>query len=381
MGVASFPWEPKVDAAAQGAAPSQIAPANASQGGGYSMAVPQAGSSSSLPTPPVPLMSNADSGVKQEPGIKPEPASGAASSIPAHVPAFTGGGQGAARAIQHITNQFGSRAATSINTIRSGLVQQQPGAAAGPGGAASQVPIPNPQAQYQQQQQQRMAAQQQQQQQQRAQQAAPNSLSANQMDGVADADASPVEGVLFRQSSQGEMVELGRLEIDRMIHAQIAANARRMEGGGLMLALKQQQQQQQQRPVASKATKSSRGSGGRAVVGAGQVDGPGDDDLKDEDPDLDAINSDLDDPEDDADSSDEEEEGLGHIMLCMYDKVQRVKNKWYVGGPDTLVFSCFSVAALPETDISCRKCTLKDGVLTVNGKEYVFHKATGEYEW
>jgi hypothetical protein len=29
----------------------------------------------------------------------------------------------------------------------------------------------------------------------------------------------------------------------------------------------------------------------------------------------------------------------------------------------------------------CRKCTLKDGVLTVNGKEYVFHKATGEYEW
>jgi transcription initiation factor TFIIA large subunit len=28
-----------------------------------------------------------------------------------------------------------------------------------------------------------------------------------------------------------------------------------------------------------------------------------------------------------------------------------------------------------------RKCTLKDGVLTVNGKEYIFHKATGEYEW
>lgn len=28
-----------------------------------------------------------------------------------------------------------------------------------------------------------------------------------------------------------------------------------------------------------------------------------------------------------------------------------------------------------------RKCTLKDGVLTVNGKEYVFHKANGEYEW
>lgn len=24
---------------------------------------------------------------------------------------------------------------------------------------------------------------------------------------------------------------------------------------------------------------------------------------------------------------------------------------------------------------------MKDGVLTVNGKEYVFHKASGEYEW
>lgn len=32
-------------------------------------------------------------------------------------------------------------------------------------------------------------------------------------------------------------------------------------------------------------------------------------------------------------------------------------------------------------DTRCRKCILKDGVLTVNGKEYVFHKATGEYEW
>jgi len=32
-------------------------------------------------------------------------------------------------------------------------------------------------------------------------------------------------------------------------------------------------------------------------------------------------------------------------------------------------------------DQSNRKCTLKDGVLTVNGREYVFQKATGEYEW
>ena len=36
---------------------------------------------------------------------------------------------------------------------------------------------------------------------------------------------------------------------------------------------------------------------------------------------------------------------------------------------------------MQHSNVSRRKCTLKDGVLTVNGKEYVFHKATGEYEW
>ena len=35
----------------------------------------------------------------------------------------------------------------------------------------------------------------------------------------------------------------------------------------------------------------------------------------------------------------------------------------------------------PVTDLDYRKCVLKDGVLSVNGKDYVFHKATGEYEW
>lgn len=42
-------------------------------------------------------------------------------------------------------------------------------------------------------------------------------------------------------------------------------------------------------------------------------------------------------------------------ILCTYDKVQRVKNKW--------------------------KCTLKDGVMSVGGKEWVFHKGMGEFEW
>ncbi|KAK9453814.1 transcription factor IIA, alpha/beta subunit [Dipodascopsis uninucleata] len=72
--------------------------------------------------------------------------------------------------------------------------------------------------------------------------------------------------------------------------------------------------------------------------------------------DSDAINSDLDDPEDDLNSQDDEDnEDAGMIMLCLYDKVQRVKNKW--------------------------KCFLKDGVVNVNGKDYLFGKGNGEYEW
>ena len=67
-----------------------------------------------------------------------------------------------------------------------------------------------------------------------------------------------------------------------------------------------------------------------------QLDGEGDED------DEDAINSDLDSSGDEAGKEDEEEEEIDS-MLCTYDKVQRVKNKW--------------------------KCTLKDGILLANGKE------------
>ena len=59
--------------------------------------------------------------------------------------------------------------------------------------------------------------------------------------------------------------------------------------------------------------------------------------------DEDAINSDLDDPDDDLDNGDDENDETMDYMLCTYDKVQRVKNKW--------------------------KCTLKDGILTTNKKE------------
>ncbi|KAK9469265.1 transcription factor IIA, alpha/beta subunit-domain-containing protein [Lipomyces arxii] len=70
----------------------------------------------------------------------------------------------------------------------------------------------------------------------------------------------------------------------------------------------------------------------------------------------DAINSDLDDPDDELNSQDDDDgDESGMIMLCLYDKVTRTKNKW--------------------------KCVLKDGIVNVNGKDYLFGKGSGEYEW
>ncbi|CAI5759567.1 unnamed protein product [Candida verbasci] len=92
-----------------------------------------------------------------------------------------------------------------------------------------------------------------------------------------------------------------------------------------------------------------------------QVDGTLDDEEDDEDDDdgdmfndSDDINSDLDDLESEK-SEEEDGDQEGQIMLCLYDKVQRIKNKW--------------------------KSSLKEGIANINQKDYVFHKATGECEW
>lgn len=70
-----------------------------------------------------------------------------------------------------------------------------------------------------------------------------------------------------------------------------------------------------------------------------------------------AINSDLDDSDDDAlrAEGDDEDEGDVQTVLCLFDKVQRTKNKW--------------------------KCVLKDGIVNVNGRDFAFNKANGEFEW
>ncbi|WYZ44342.1 hypothetical protein EsH8_VII_000778 [Colletotrichum jinshuiense] len=323
--VASFPWDPKPDAPAPAAPPpTTAAPPPAAP---YS----QAQLSPQLPVPGLPLPGGAPTeqarnpAVKEEPYIKPEPGVQNVSMPPAQQDP-QGAGLAAYRAAQHVRGQFGEKGAGSINAIQASATSRP----------AGQVPLPQMPGQQQQQQYRPGVPQQ-------GQQPRPPSngqpgVNPSQTDGTGD--DFDFEGVLLQRDADGNQRELGRIDIDRMIHAQIAANAKSMEGGGLMLPLKEATRHK------SAAVSRSKGK----EHGVAPYDGYDDDEV-----DEDAINSDLDDPDEDKDEDEVDDEGLGHIMLCMYDKVQRVKNKW--------------------------KCILKDGVLTVNGKEYVFHKATGEYEW
>ncbi|KHC76394.1 transcription initiation factor TFIIA large subunit, partial [Candida albicans P78042] len=85
-----------------------------------------------------------------------------------------------------------------------------------------------------------------------------------------------------------------------------------------------------------------------------QVDGESEFDEFESDGDLsDDINSELDSDSDKEEEDDDEEET--NFALCLFDKVQRIKNKW--------------------------KSTLVAGIANINGKDYVFHKANGESEW
>ncbi|CDU25709.1 related to TOA1-transcription factor TFIIA-L [Sporisorium scitamineum] len=70
--------------------------------------------------------------------------------------------------------------------------------------------------------------------------------------------------------------------------------------------------------------------------------------------DNDEIGSDLDDS-DDEDLDGGADGDNDDMVLCLYDKVQRVKNKW--------------------------KCVLKDGVASIDGRDYLFAKCNGEFEW
>lgn len=360
LNVASFPWDPPppqpapvapaapaAAAAAAAAAPPATAPAP--QGG-----TPSYTSAQLSPPPnaqPLPLanglpapngaQAKSDAAVKQEPAIKQEPGIANTGMPPAHsgnAPQQYGGNPNgphnvaAQRAMSQLQNQYGAAAAASISAIQGfGQGGQGQGASASPrpAGAAAQpgqAQRPASQAQYAQQMANRTAAMQQQQQQQpRQPQGAPvpypgqgnpptqqNGFQQSQVDGAGD----DFEGVLLRRNENGETSEMGRVDVDRLLHQQIASRAKQMEGGGLMLPLKQATKHK------SIATKSGLG-------GPSGFDGI-DDELKREEEDEDAINSDLDDPNEVDIGEEDDDENMDQVMLCMYDKVQRVKNKWYV---------------------------------------------------
>jgi transcription initiation factor TFIIA large subunit len=145
--------------------------------------------------------------------------------------------------------------------------------------------------------------------------------------------------------------EEGRIAADQFMRARVDALAARQDSG-LMMPLSQMPKGRKRKAAARVliAEDAERASSSAFAPSAAGFDGTkeedDDDDVKEEkEHDSDAINSDLDDSEDDLANGDDSDDDTMDYMLCTYDKVQRVKNKW--------------------------KCTLKDGILTTNKKECV----------
>lgn len=149
------------------------------------------------------------------------------------------------------------------------------------------------------------------------------SLKNSQVDGAGDARAEYDAEIARRRALVAQHREAG----DQLIRDRVLAAQQSLEGGGLMLPLGEQMSIARREPRRSNKSSLARAQG----------DAAGDDDE-----DEDAINSDLDDP-DDIDETAADDDTVTNMMLCTYDKVQRVKNKW--------------------------KCTLKDGILNVDGAE------------
>ncbi len=343
LNVAQFPWDPKPEAAPTPVMsnPPQIG-SNYHQMDNAPLAQPQ--STFSLPPlPPMQPMNDNSSGprIKSEPSVE----------NGLNLPSYSGGSGMTAqqRAAQNLQASYGARAAASINAIQSNLPQQgqqqghqqnmqqqqqqQHQQQQRPSNA--QMPRPNlSQAQYQQAMAETAARQ-------RAQL---QSMGGAQTDGADEVEEESV-GIMKRFDGQGNEFEIGRVDIDHMIRRKIEAMGRTMEGGGLMLPLKERNPATKSKKRKSPTSENLTYGCPHPLPNAGpssqvppQYDGGDDDDddddksnvLKEEDLDEDAINSDLDDPDDGLNEEEDDDEAMGHIMLCMYDKVQRVKNKWCV---------------------------------------------------
>jgi transcription initiation factor TFIIA large subunit len=157
-------------------------------------------------------------------------------------------------------------------------------------------------------------------------------IKTDQTDGAGD-DRDEWDAEYARRK---EAIRQGRGGSDRLIRDHVLASQQELQAGGLMMPLIGRPRNPQNHIIKGESST----AGKKSSLSRAQGDAAGDDD--DDEEDENAINSDLDDPEDAADDI-EGNETIGNVMLCTYDKVQRVKNKW--------------------------KCTLKDGILGIDGQE------------
>ena len=297
----------------------------------------------------VPLPSNSSGGVR----IKTEPGSYDTSGIP-QSNALTGNyGSAIAqqRAVQNIQQKFGANANMQINQLHAQAGLGNPGQQ--PHRNPQNIQLPPQSEQQRREYTERQRHQVQQDHYQRMQQAQQNRPS-SQTDGADDWNS-----MVAQRRAEALENPTGTRDADMTMRQRLEQMGHSMEGGGVMMPLSEQPKQpfakkKRMAPkpdlLTSPATTQS-----PPIPKIPQYDGlDSDDDNKanikddpddlDDDDDEDAINSDLDDPDDDNAVADEGEDGKeGQIMLCTYDKVQRVKSKW--------------------------KCTLKDGVLTTGGRE------------
>ncbi|KAL9103594.1 MAG: hypothetical protein Q9163_001358 [Psora crenata] len=331
--VGSFPWDPPPppQPMTNPAVLSNVPRQNQMQPGGAAAA-------------PVAVPNNGGGGprIKVEPGYE-------GPQIPSLPPNYNHN-EARERAVANLHQKFGAEANPQINQLQAQMAMKNPPSQQKmPGINTSQPPLTPEQQRERQadyQRRQHAAAYQQMQQVQKR----PVTTNNPQTDGTDDWDTYVAERRL--QSSDASR------QADLTIRQQVEQESRSMEAGGFMMPLSEQSKLPQMKKRKLDAGQGSSNSNAAALAAQSsdsiipQTDG-GDDseedskvNIKDElfdDEDEDAINSELDDPDDNEIEEEQEDGKPTQVMLCTYDKVQRVRNRW--------------------------KCTLRDGVLNSGGKE------------
>ena len=317
-----------------------------------------------LPPQPAPLPSNGNpvstppasnpaQRIKQEPNYQtqPLPSNNYAMPLPTGPQHDSGHNIAQQRAALHLQQTYGARANQQINRLQQGGASRIP-----PQTTSQQIPMKResqepqikreaPEPIFKQEDQKPPMGMQ-------SQPGLPQQYKApvnpSQVDGSGD-DMETYRGEIARRR---QIIASQRDTGDRLFRQHLLESQQRLEAGGLMLPLEERYMPSasvRRHVGALEAGESLTASNGGTLRDTGSVqsslahaqgDAAGDDD-DDEEVDEDAINSDLDDPDEVGEENNEEE--TDQVMLCTYDKVARVKNKW--------------------------KCTLKDGILRVDGSE------------